>query len=123
MATRSKDNLKKISELCEYLSDRDILMKEENVLMKNIFDSLPIKIIALRVNKDFKITNHISNIQKVDYKQLSENEAFLNSCKKALTNNQDIAKIDLAGHTFECVNKRIKEADDIEAIISVAWAG
>lgn len=125
---RNKENLKKISELCDYLSDRDIKMKEEYQLLLKLIESLPIKIFAIRISKDMTIQQHLGNsnynLSGKKVSELFEKESeYLMSCQASMNGETTKSKIKLNNTIFDCINKPVKNTDGpIDSVISVAWS-
>lgn len=125
---RSKENLKKISELCEYLSDRDIRLKEEHSILKKIVEDLPLKIFAIKIDKDMHITSQLGtsvpNLSGKNLLDLFEKDSdFIISCMQSMNGQNTKTLIKLDGNIFECTNNPIKSEDGkVNSIISVAWS-
>jgi len=125
---RNRQNLDKISELCEYLSDRDTRLKEEHFLLKKIIEDLPLKVFAIKVNKDMQITSqlgtNVPNISGKNLIELFEKESdYVASCIRAMEGSNSKSTISFDGNAFECINKPIKTEDgSVNSIISVAWS-
>ncbi len=125
---RNKENLNKISELCDYLSDRDSKMKEEYQLLLKLIESLPIKIFAIKISKDMTIQHHLGNGNyNLSGKKISELFAketeYLISCQASMNGEVTKSKIKLNNTTFNCISKPVKNIDGpIDSVISVAWS-
>jgi len=125
---RNKENLKKISELCDYLSDRDIKMKEEYQLLLKLIESLPIKIFAIKISKDMTIQQHLGNSSyNLSGKKVSElfekEPEYLMSFQASMNGETTKSKIKLNNTIFDCINKPVKNTDGpIDSVISVAWS-
>jgi len=125
---RSKDNLKKISELCDYLSDRDIRLKEEHLLLKKIVEDLPLKVFAIKVNNEMKVISQLgTNVPNLSGKNLldlfEKDSDYIMSYIQSLSGENTKTLMKLDGNVFECTNKPIKSDDGkVNSIISVAWS-
>jgi hypothetical protein len=125
---RNRQNLNKISELCEYLSDRDIRLKEEHFLFKKIIEDLPLKVFAIKVDKEMNIISqlgtNVPNISGKNIIELFEKESdYVASCIMAMEGSNSKSTISFDGSAFECINKPVKTEDGIvNSIISVAWS-
>lgn len=125
---RSKENLKKISELCEYLSDRDIRLKEEHFLLKKIVEDLPLKVFAIKINKDMNITSQLgTNVPNLSGKNLLDlferDSDFVASCIQSMSGENTKTLMKLDGNIFECTNNPVKSEDGrVSSVISVAWS-
>jgi hypothetical protein len=125
---RSKENLKKISELCESLPDRDIRLKEEYFLLKKIFEDLPLKVFAIKINKEMKIISHLGVNASLffgkDLLDIFEKDSdYITSCFQSMVGKNTTTQIILNGKTFECINNPVKSEDGkINSIVSVAWS-
>jgi len=125
---RSKENLKKISELCDSLSDRDVRLKEEYLLLRKIVEDLPIKIFAIKVNKDMEVVSHLgTNVPNLSGKNLLEifekDSDYIISCIQSMGGESTKTSMNLEGNIFECTNKPIKTEDGkVNSVISVAWS-
>lgn len=125
---RSKENLKKISELCDYLSDRDVRLKEEHLLLRKIVEDLPLKVFAIKINKDMNIVSHLgTNVPNLSGKNLldifEKDSDYIMSCIHSMSGESTKTLMNLDGNMFECTNKPIKTDDGrVNSIISVAWS-
>jgi len=125
---RSKENLKKISELCDYLSDRDIRLKEEHLLLRKIVEDLPLKVFAIKINKDMNIVCHLgTNVPNLSGKNLldifEKDSEYIMSCIQSMSGENTKTLMKLDGNTFECTNNPIKSEDGrVNSIICVAWS-
>jgi len=125
---RSKDNLKKISELCESLSDRDTRIKEEHFLLKKIVEDLPLKVFAIKIAKDMSITSQLgTNVPNLSGRNLldffEKDSDFIISCMQSMDGKNTKTLMNLNGSTFECTNNPVRSEDgNINSIISVAWS-
>ena len=125
---RSKDNLKKISELCESLSDRDTRIKEEHFLLKKIVEDLPLKVFAIKIAKDMSITSQLgTNVPNLSGGNLldffEKDSDFIISCMQSMDGKNTKTLMNLNGSTFECTNNPVRSEDgNINSIISVAWS-
>ena len=125
---RSKENLKKISELCDYLSDRDVRLKEEHLLLRKIVEDLPLKVFAIKINKDMNIVSHLgTNVPNLSGKNLldifEKDSDYIMSCVHSMNGENTKTLMNLDGNTFECTNKPIKTDDGkVNSVISVAWS-
>jgi hypothetical protein len=125
---RSKDNLKKISELCDYLSDRDTRLKEEHLLLRKIVEDLPLKVFAIKVNRDMNIVSQLgTNVPSLSGKNLLEifekDSDYIMSCLQSMDGEDTKTVMKLGSNTFECTNKPIKNDEGrVSSVISVAWS-
>ncbi len=125
---RNKENLKKISELCDYLSDRDSKMKEEYQLLLKLIESIPIKIFAIKISKDLTVEHHLGNGNyNLSGKKISElfskETDYLISCQESMKGEITKSKIKINNIIFDCISKPVKNNDGpIDSVISVAWS-
>ncbi len=125
---RNKENLKKISELCEYLPDRDTRLKEEHFLLKKIIEDLPLKIFAIKIDKEMKISTQLgTNVPNLSGKNLldifEKESDYILSYLQAIGGQHTKTTMNLNGNNFDCINNPIV-ADDgrISSVVCVAWS-
>lgn len=124
---RNRENLNKLSELCEYLSDRDVKIKEEHLLLRTMAKDLPLKFFALKINNEMKIETQLGeSIPNLSGKNLTDifekDSEYITSYTKSLSGEVTKVKVNIDGKTFECINNPIKTDDGkINSIVSVAW--
>lgn len=125
---RNSENLKKISELCEYLPDRDLKLKEEHLLLRKIIEDLPIKIFAIKIDKEMKISTQLgTNVPNLSGKNLldifEKDCDYILSCLQTMGGQRTKTILNLNGITFNCINNAVKTEDGrVSSIISVAWS-
>lgn len=125
---RNKENLKKISELCEYLPDRDSRLKEEHFLLKKIIEDLPLKIFAIKIDKEMKVSTQLgTNVPNLSGKNLldlfEKDSDYIMSCIQAMSGENTKTTMNLNGNSFDCVNNPVVTDDGrISSVISVAWS-
>jgi len=124
---RNKENIKKISEICNYLSDRDIGMKEEYCLLKKIVEDLPINLFALKINKDLIITkqlgkykNNLSGSRLSDH--FGSDSDFISKISISINGEKTNTFFEIDSEKFECINTPIHSEDGtINSVLSIAW--
>jgi hypothetical protein len=124
---RNKDNIKKISEICNYLSDRDVGMKEEYSLLKKIIEDLPINILAFKINKDFIVTKQIGKYKdNLSGSRLSDHfgndSDFISKISISINGEKTNTFFEIDSEKFECINTPIHSEDGtINSVLSIAW--
>ncbi len=125
---RNSENLKKISELCEYLPDRDLRLKEEHSLLRKMIEDLPLKIFAIKIDKEMKISTQIgTNVPSLSGKNLldvfEKDSDYILSYHKTMTGEKTKTILNLNGNKFNCVNNAIKSEDGkVNSVVSIAWS-
>lgn len=124
---RSRENITKISELCAYLSDRDLRMKEEYFLLKKIFEESPVKFFAVKINKSMSIEDHIGidkeSLPLDGIKGILEKdfERTLGTDKAVLDDNK--IRIQIDNKIFDCTTKPLVSDDGlVKSIVLIGWS-
>jgi hypothetical protein len=127
MIKRDSENIKKISELCNYLIDRDFSLKKEYFFIKSIIDTLPVSFFALSIDKSLNICNQqgnlITNYSNNNIINIFGNEnEFTLKCINVFSGVEIHSKVILDGVEFDCIMYPIKTAEsDIKNIIIIGW--
>jgi hypothetical protein len=124
---RNKENIKKISELCSYLSDRDIKMKEEYFLLKKIFEESPVKFFAVKINKNMNIEDYIGidkeSLPLDGIRDIIEKDFQCTSNIVKSTSGEDKIMIQIDNKIFDCTRRPLISDDGlVKSIVLVGWS-